>query len=207
LGSTADVTSSQDTEQAVISPLENVKSISLYSLIGAVVAGAVIILLIMIMIVRERRREIGVLKAIGASNLKVSLQFVAEAVTFTLLAAVIGIIIGVVASNPVTNALVKNSSTSTSSTAAGPSFAAGGGAGGGQSGAVSANGNGNGGGRLGFRLGGSGLRQSVTNIHTAVGWSVIIYGLLTAVIIAVVGSGFAAWSIAKVRPAEVMRAE
>ena len=199
LGTAADVTSAQDREQAVVAPLENVKTISVYSLIGAVAAGAVIILLTMIMIVRERRREIGVLKAIGASNLKVSLQFVAEAVTFTLLAAVIGIIIGVVAGNPITNALVKNSSsTSTSTTAGGGPV----GFAGTQSGF-----RGGGGGRLGFQLDGSGLRQSVTNIHTAVGWSLIIYGLLTALVIAIVGSSFAAWSIAKVRPAEVMRSE
>ena len=36
-----------------------------------VVAGAIIIFLTMMMIVRERRREIGVLKAIGASNVNV----------------------------------------------------------------------------------------------------------------------------------------
>lgn len=206
LGSSADVTSAQDREQAVVAPLENVKTIAVYSLIGAVAAGAVIILLTMIMIVRERRREIGVLKAIGASNFKVSLQFVTEAVTFTLLAAIIGIIIGVVAGNPITNALVKNSSTTTTSaaTAGGPVTITGGQGG---AGGFGGGGNGGGGGRLGFRLGGGGLRQSVTNIHTAVGWSLIIYGFLTAIVIAIVGSSFAAWTIARIRPAEVMRTE
>jgi putative ABC transport system permease protein len=58
------------------------------------------------------------------------------------------------------------------------------------------------------RLGsGGGLRNNLSSIHAAVGWSIILYGLAAAVIIAVVGSALASFLIAKVRPAEVMRAE
>ncbi len=201
LGSSADVTSSEDQEQNVVAPLENVKSISVYSLIGAVVAGAVIILLTMIMIVRERRREIGVLKAIGASNFKVISQFMSEAVTFTILAAVIGIIIGVAASNPITNTLVKNNSTSSvaTSTPGGPIAIT--------NGAPATNNTQAGGGQLNFRFGNGGVRQNLTNIKTSVGLSIIAYGLAAALAIAIVGSSIAAWFIAKIRPAEVMRAE
>jgi putative ABC transport system permease protein len=52
LGSTADVTNEVAAAQATITPLQNIQSISLYSLIGAVAAGAVITLLTMVMIVR-----------------------------------------------------------------------------------------------------------------------------------------------------------
>lgn len=186
LGTAADVTNAQDQANNAVEPLENIKSISFYSLIGAVIAGAVIILLTMIMIVRERRREIGVLKAIGASNLKVVGQFMSEAVTFTVLAAVIGIVLGVLAANPITTALVKNSSaTLTTATTTGAP----------------------GGGRLGFRLSGGGVRQSITNIHASVGWDIILYGLGAAMVIALTGSAIVSWFIAKVRPAEVMRSE
>jgi putative ABC transport system permease protein len=44
----------------------------------------------MLMIVRERRREIGVLKAIGSSNIRIVGQFVTEALTLTLAGSVIG---------------------------------------------------------------------------------------------------------------------
>jgi putative ABC transport system permease protein len=179
LGNAADVTNAAATAQQTIAPLQNIQTISLYSLIGAVAAGAVIILLTMIMIVRERRREIGVLKAIGASNAKVMLQFVTEAVTFTILGAVIGIGLGIAAGNPITKLLVNNS-TSTTATAGG------------------------GFGRRGF---GGGFRNSLSSIHASVGWSIILYGLAAAIIIAVVGSAIASFFIAKVRPAEVMRAE
>jgi putative ABC transport system permease protein len=167
-----------------VQPLENIKTISLYSLIGAVAAGAVIIFMTMIMIVRERRREIGVLKAIGASNVKVTGQFMAEAVTLTVLAAIIGIAIGIIAANPITNMLVSNSSDSTTQQVGGP--------GGGMRAA---------GGAIG------GLQNSVTNVTTSVGWDIILYGFGAALLIAVVGAGVASLFIAKIRPAEVMRVE
>ncbi len=110
LGSAADVTSPLDEANKALEPLRSVQNVSLYSLIGAVVAGAIIILLTMIMIVRERKREIGVFKAIGFSNVRIMLQFMCEALTFTTLAAVIGLGIGVVGGNPVTSTLVKNTS-------------------------------------------------------------------------------------------------
>ncbi len=186
LGDTADVVSNKDTAATAVEPLQNIQKISLYSLLGAVVAGAVIILLTMVMIVRERRREVGVLKAIGASNLKVVLQFMSEAVTLTLLGAVVGVVIGFATSAPVTKALV-TSSTSSSSTSQqfGP---------------------GQGGPRGGFaRVSTRGL--NISNVKTTVGWDILGYGFVAAIVIAVVGSAVPAWLITKVRPAEVMRAE
>ncbi|MGH7234025.1 MAG: ABC transporter permease, partial [Candidatus Saccharimonadales bacterium] len=203
LGSNADVESSLDIANQTIQPLNSVSSVSLYSLIGAVAAGAVIILMIMIMITRERRREIGVLKAIGASNVSVVIQFVSEAITFAVLAAVVGIIIGVAAASPITNTLVKNSSnTSTSG-----SFGGNGGFPGG--GGIKINSQSSG---IGPTLssGGRGLgrvKNEVANVRAEVGWSIIGYGFGAAIIIAVAGSSVAAWFIAKVRPAEVMRME
>ena len=183
LGSAADVTNAAATALQTVAPLENIRTISLYSLVGAIVAGSVIILLTMIMIVRERRREIGVLKAIGASNAKVMFQFMTEAVTLTSLGAVIGIALGVVAGNPITKLLVTNSTSSTGA-------------------AIQ-----RGGGGFGRAFGRAGLQNSISNIHAAVGWSIILYGLAAALIIALVGSAIASFFIAKVRPAEVMRAE
>jgi ABC-type antimicrobial peptide transport system permease subunit len=40
-----------------------------------------------------------------------------------------------------------------------------------------------------------------------VGWSIVAYGFGTAMVIAVIGSALPAFFIAKIRPAEVMRAE
>jgi putative ABC transport system permease protein len=179
LGDSADVTNNSETAETAIAPLKNIQTISLYSLIGAVAAGAVIILLTMIMIVRERRREIGVLKAIGASNIKIMAQFASEAVTLTLLGAVVGVVIGVAAGSPLTNMLVTNASSATS-TQQGP-----------------------GGPGRGLRMVGS----NVSTVTANVGWEIVVYGLVVAITIAVIGSSLASLFIAKVRPAEVMRAD
>lgn len=186
LGDAADVTSAQDTSQQALQPLENIRGITLFSLIGALVAGGIITFLTMLMIVRERRREIGVFKAIGASNYKIVTQFVSEALVLTLLGSVVGVIAGALISNSVVNVLV-SANTATAQT---------GGFGGG----------GTRGGGFGRALLGGG-QNIINNIHTAIGFDILLYGLLGAVIIAVLGSAIPAFLIAKVRPAEVMRGE
>lgn len=187
LGSTvADVVSNQQSAQNTITPLENIKTISLYSLIGSLVAGVVITLLIMIMIVRERRREIGVLKAIGSSNIAVVTQFVSEALVLTLFGGVIGVIAGTFLSNPILNILVTNSATANSS---GPMGAGG-----------------RGFARVAGNFGG-GIRSAVSTLHANVGTDIILYGLLVAIAVAIIGSAIPAFLIAKVKPAEAMRAE
>jgi len=184
LGSAADVTNDNERAQNAVQPLQNISSISLYSLFGAIIAGSAIILLTMIMIVRERRREIGVLKAIGASNVKVVAQFAGEAVTLTAMAAVVGIVLGVIASNPITHMLVSNSNNDSR-----PVSLVSGNAGGPRPFARS----------LGF------ARQNLTAINANVGWDIVVYGLIAALVIAIVASVAASYVIAKIRPAEVMR--
>ena len=212
-GTAADVVSDATNAETTLSSLNNVKTISGYSLIGALVAGAVIIFLSMLMIVRERRREIGVLKAIGSSNSKIALQFVTEALTLTMMAAVVGVIAGIVLSNPVLDVLVKNS---TSTAAAAPLQGQLGGPGGGAlanitqgsrpAGALTGAG--------GARFAPGGVARGVTqfgsaldNVRASVGFSIVLYGLLAAAVIAMAGSAVPAYLIAKVRPAEVMRSE
>lgn len=187
----ADVTSNQDSAKSALEPLTNIQNISWYSLIGALAAGAVITLLTMIMIVRERRREIGVLKAIGASNISIVMQFVSESLVLTLLAGVVGIIAGIFLSNPVLSALV-----SSNESQGGPQFSAGG-PGGGPGGRALF---------VGF-AGGANIREALASLQANVGPQIILYGVLAAVVIAIVGSAIPAFLISKIRPAEVIRGE
>jgi putative ABC transport system permease protein len=109
LGPVASVTSNLADASEAIGDLDSVKSIALYSLTGAVGAAVVILFLVMVMIVRERKREIGILKAIGASNRRIMAQFTTEAATFTLLGLVVGLIAGIITGSAVTSALVSHS--------------------------------------------------------------------------------------------------
>jgi putative ABC transport system permease protein len=56
-------------------------------------------------------------------------------------------------------------------------------------------------------LGGPGLRTAVQNIQANVGLDLLLYGLLAAILIAVIGSAIPAWMSARIRPAEAMRSE
>ncbi len=183
LGDAADITSNLESAKTAVAPLESVKTISFYSLLGALAAGSVIILLTMMMIVRERRREIGVMKAIGSSNFKTVLQFISEAVTLTFLGMIVGLIIGIAAANPITKVLVNNSSNSTTQTIQ------------------------SGGPRMMIRSAGSQSVANIKNIKTSVGVDTLAAGVGIAFLIAVIGSAVPALLISKVRPADVMRAE
>lgn len=185
LGTKADVTSNQDTSDKALAPLENIKSISIYSLIGSVIAGGIILFLAMIMIVRERRREIGVLKAIGSSNAGIVNQFVIEAMVLTFLSSIIGIIIGALLSNPVLKILVSNNTAT--QTGGDPA----------SHGAM-------------MRMGASvvnGTQGAIKGLTATVGIDIILYGVLAAIVIAIIGSAIPAFIIAKIRPAEVLRSE
>ena len=205
LGSAADVTSTQATTQAQLAPLNSVRTISTYTLIGAVIGAALILLLSMLMIVRERRREVGVLKALGAPNRSIITQFISESTTFTVLGAIVGFIGGVAISSPITSALIsaKGGSATTNTGGFVRNFGGAGGFTGGGSGFTPPAGAAAGGGGLRF----GGVSNTLTQIHTSAGWSTLVFALLAAIVIAAIGSTVATATIVRIRPAEVLRSE
>jgi putative ABC transport system permease protein len=113
LGPAADVTSDIAQADRALAPLNNVKSLSLFSLYGAVGTAAIIIFLIMVMTVRERKREVGILKAIGGSNGRIMCQFMTEALTFSVLGGAAGLLAGALAASSITSSLVSNNANAT----------------------------------------------------------------------------------------------
>lgn len=78
------------TPEAVSTARTTLASLAVASTWGAVLLfaiGAVLVVFVMVLSTRERIREIGTLKAIGASNAEVAIQFLAEAVTLSGLGA------------------------------------------------------------------------------------------------------------------------
>lgn len=204
LGTKADVVSNQENAKSTLEPLQSVKTISTYSLIGSLVAAAIIILLSMMMIVRERRREIGVMKAIGSTNKKTVLQFVTESVTLTLLGMVVAVGIGIAASGPITKTLVNNANSSTSN----GNVTIAGGPAGGASFSTSTSGAGGRAIRVNGPNGGLSVAlRGAQSVSPNAGPEVIVYAVLAALAVAIVGSALPAFMISKVRPSEVMRAD
>lgn len=199
IGSSADVTSAEEQANNTVEPLNSVKKVSTFSLIGAVLAGAVIILLVMVMVVRERKKEIGVAKAIGGSNPRIIGEFMVEALTLAIMGAVIGLIIGIVGGQPVTKQLVSSSTSSSSTTTIqGP---------GGRTvtmqGAAPAGGPGG----FGERFRSNSAVRGLSDVKAQIGPSILLQGFGAAVLIAVLGSALAAGMIARVRPSTIMRAD
>lgn len=71
----------------------------------AIVLMVIVVFFVLLMQVRERAREIGTLKAIGASNAGVARQFLAEATALTLLGGVIGLLLFTLAGEGLTGRL------------------------------------------------------------------------------------------------------
>lgn len=195
LGDKADVTASEENALTAVESLRSIQKVSIIGFVIALGAAAVIIFLTMLMIVRERRREIGVLKAIGGSNRSIVTQFVVEAVVLVAISAVIGFGVAAVSSNSIAGALVK-SNTSENTDDGGPRAGMPG-----SGGLKTVRINGPGGPNL------NDAKDLVGNITTSVSAKSLSYGLLAAIGIAIVGSAIPAWFITKIRPAEVLRGE
>jgi putative ABC transport system permease protein len=83
---------------SILSTITNALRLFLTAMAGiALVVGGIGILNIMMATVAERTREIGLRKAVGATNAAVRNQFLLEAATLTSLGGVVGIIVGTIA--------------------------------------------------------------------------------------------------------------
>ncbi len=201
LRDSADITSEAEQAANSVSSLESISSLTVAGVIASTIAGAVIVLLAMIMIVRERRREIGVIKAIGGTNKKVIAQFVSEALTLTVIGSIIGLTLGVLVSGPMTTSLVSNSTSSSSSkTSSAPSAS-------GQSTDSSSSSSKQGGPGAMMQQGMDQIGTNFTQVTASLTPMTFMIAVGITLLIAIVGSAVPAWFIARVRPAEVLRTE
>ncbi len=188
LGGSVDITSQIERANQSAASLASIANVALYGVIGAAGASVVIILLAMVIVVRERKREIGIMKAIGGTTRTVAVQLMSESLTLTLISAIIGFGLGILISGPMTSSLV------TSQTAS-ASRGFGGGAGGF-------------GGPRAFAAGaGAQLGSNLRSITTSATPAVFAIGIGATLAIALIGSLVPALLVTRIRPAEVLRAE
>jgi putative ABC transport system permease protein len=89
----------------MLKPIESLKDVSLTFLIVVLVFGASIMILLSIIAIRERKYEIGVLRAMGLRKKKVALCLWVETIAITFICFVVGIFAGTALATPVSNAL------------------------------------------------------------------------------------------------------
>ncbi|MEO8456565.1 MAG: ABC transporter permease [Chloroflexota bacterium] len=182
----ADVTTGQTAFDAISSPLSDAKSSSEVGLIVALIASAAIILFSIGLVARQRIREIGIMKAVGASSWNVVSQFAIE----TGIVAVGAAFLGALATFPLAQT-VANGLVSSSAAATGPGTTRGGG-----------------GAFFQAAGGAAGRANSVLgSVSVAVSPSIFAYALVIAIVLAVVATAVPVWYVGRVRPAEVLRYE
>ena len=90
----------------MVGPVESLKDLSLTFLLIVLVLGAIIMVLLSVIAIRERKYEIGVLRAMGMKKKKVSLGLWTEIIIITCVCFALGLGIGTALSQPVSNAIM-----------------------------------------------------------------------------------------------------
>ena len=106
LNETYTVETNEETATAGLSSIKNVQSFATTFLIITLVIGGIVLFVINMINIRERKYEIGVLRTIGISKSKLTLQFVSELLIVGLVALLLGAGIGAIASKNVSNSLL-----------------------------------------------------------------------------------------------------
>ncbi|MCH8921305.1 MAG: ABC transporter permease [Chloroflexi bacterium] len=184
---TADVITEASRFESISAPLSDAKDSSQIGMIAALVASAAVILFSVGLVARQRVKEIGIFKAIGASNWHVTAQFGIETAVASVIAALIGALATFPLAQSVANGLVSDPVAPT-----GPGGAAGPGPGAQFRGAA---------GQI------EGAGGFLGDVDVAVSSEVFLYALGIAIGLAVVASIVPAWYVARVKPAEVLRYE
>lgn len=100
------VETNEETATAGLSSIKNVQSFATTFLIITLVIGGIVLFIINMINIRERKYEIGVLRTIGISKSKLTMQFVSELLIVGFVALMIGAGIGAVMSKGVSNSLL-----------------------------------------------------------------------------------------------------
>lgn len=110
------VTTNLESFKQSVAPLKNLSSFATTMLIIVLLIGGAILVILNMLNIRERKYEIGVLRAIGMKKRMVLCQFVIELFMVTAISIMLGGVIGSVASVPVANYMLQSEITAQETT-------------------------------------------------------------------------------------------
>jgi putative ABC transport system permease protein len=103
-----DVTTDEGSYNAIVKPVLGLKGIT-YVFLGVVlILGAVILILLSSIAIRERKYEIGVLRAMGMKKNKVAAGLLTEIITIAVVCLILGLGTGIMAAQPISDMLLQN---------------------------------------------------------------------------------------------------
>lgn len=102
------VTTDEASYNKVVGPVEGLAKISNVFLIVVLALGGIILILLSALSIRERKYEIGVLRAMGMKKGKVALGLLTEMIAITAMCLVVGLGAGILAAQPVSNMLLSS---------------------------------------------------------------------------------------------------
>lgn len=92
----------------IVKPAESLAGVSEIFLIGVLMVGSAILILLSVLSIRERKYEIGVLRAMGMKKLKVVRGILYESLITIALCLVVGLCIGAVTAQPISDMISEN---------------------------------------------------------------------------------------------------
>lgn len=110
------ISTNQESVEKSVKPIENLSSYTKIFLIIVLIIGAIILFVLNMINIKDRKYEIGVLRAIGMKKHLVLSKFILETLVITTVSMILGIVIGSLLSVPTANYMLKNQISSTQNT-------------------------------------------------------------------------------------------
>jgi len=101
------VTIDEEAYNRTISPALGMSKISLTFMLVVLMLGGLVLVLLSTLSIRERKYEIGVLRAMGMKKRKVASGLIVESLAITIICLIIGLGVGAVVAQPVSDTLLK----------------------------------------------------------------------------------------------------
>ncbi len=95
------------TYNQIVGPVEGLSKVTNTFLVVVLVLGSIILILLSTLAIRERKYEIGVLRAMGMKKGKVAIGLMTEILVVTIICLVLGLGVGSFAAQPVANSLLE----------------------------------------------------------------------------------------------------